>query len=965
MSASVWLHVLFLCSGLSGLIYQVVWVRQFGQIYGNTVYSASIVVAIFMLGLGLGGYLFGVLADRWYRTHPDGLIRLYARLEVLIGGLGLLISLTLPHLAAIVARLSSYDIGADGWQALTPASYVWRAVLAFVLVGPITLLMGGTLTILVRARVRADLEASGWRIATLYGVNTIGAAAGAFLTDFMLVPTVGLFVTQLAAVALNIVAAAGAFQLGRRTHDEAGPSHQPRGAMPTDTSNIGWTSFALGLSGFAALGMEILWLRHLGVLLGGFRAVLSLLLTVMLLALGIGAVVGGIIDRRFGQPARTWMIVQAAFAAATLAGLASNSADALAAHGASIAASLAALSPSARTSAELWFNLRPMLIEVALPSFIGGLAFPLANAIVQRAQGSVGRRAGILYVANTLGAVSGSLVAGYILLPRLGIQGAAAVLAAVAVAAIVPLFLLTRRPGFALAAATVCGAGALAVWLTLPPDFIVRQASSTTDNAERVLTRREDVTELLAVVERTGRGRGLLTNGHAMSSTATLDQRYMRALAHIPLLSMSRPERVLVIGFGVGNTTHAATLHSSVTRVEVADLSRNILEHAVYFRDANRDVLRHRKVSVFVNDGRQHLHMTAPASYDLITLEPPPIAHAGVAALYSREFYTLARSRLKAGGYLSQWLPAYQVPAESSLAMVRAFLDVFPHSVLLSGAQAELLLVGTTASRIEIDPAHVAATLARETAVREDLARVDLGTVREIAGTFVGSAETLARATASSPAVTDDRPLQEYGVRSGLSAGLMGVPSSLFDMTQIAAWCARCVDEGSFPSGVADLDLYMRLLQQAYLAPPADVVRAAALRSLALSPVEGSRQIWGSAYLGAVLPDTADVRTLLTDLGRRRYEQGATLIESGHFSDAMPLLRVAVDLLPDSAEAQNDLGVALASLGRIGDALPHFQRALSLSPGFSEARRNLEMAIRAAGRAAGVDGPGRYHSRVD
>ena len=126
----------------------------------------------------------------------------------------------------------------------------------------------------------------------------------------------------------------------------------------------------------------------------------------------------------------------------------------------------------------------------------------------------------------------------------------------------------------------------------------------------------------------------------------------------------------------------------------------------------------------------------------------------------------LARSRLKAGGYVSQWLPAYQVPAESSLAMVRAFLDVFPQSVLLSGAQAELLLVGTTASRIELDPIRVAATLAREPAVREDLARLDLGSVREIAGTFVGSAETLARATRASP--RGDRRSSTPGIRRSI-----------------------------------------------------------------------------------------------------------------------------------------------------------------------------------------------------
>src|SRR5207302_3802869 len=197
---------------------------------------------------------------------------------------------------------------------------------------------------------------------------------------------------------------------------------------------------------------------------------------------------------------------------------------------------------------------------------------------------------------------------------------------------------------------------------------------------------------------------------------------------------MDRPERVLVIGFGVGNTTHAATLHPSVTQVEVADLSRDVLAHAGYFSDVNGGALADPRVAVYVNDGRHHLQMRPEASYDLVTLEPPPIGYAGMAALYSKEFYALARTRLSANGFLSQWLPAYQVPADTTLAMVRAFVDVFPQSVLLSGTYAELLMVGTTAAKIEIDPERVSRALQRMPAVQADLARLDLGSVTEIVG---------------------------------------------------------------------------------------------------------------------------------------------------------------------------------------------------------------------------------------
>jgi spermidine synthase len=1000
------LHLLFFCSGLSGLLYQIVWVRQFGQVYGNTVYSASIVVAMFMVGLGAGGYLLGTWADRRYQSRPESLVRAYGVLESLIAVCGLLTSLLLPHLAAAVGRLSWYETDAVGWHELTMGSYLSRATIAVVLLAPMTVLMGGTLTVLVRSQVRADLRSSGWRVALLYGTNTLGAATGALLTDFALVPRLGLLLTQFVAVALNLVAAAGAFWIARRVLETPGPplDHargalsdsrkaknrtrptlkvaRPRpkseadGRLAATTAGAGsravlWTAVALSLSGFAALGMEILWLRHLAVLLGGFRAVFSLLLTVMLTALGAGALLGGWLDRRLGQPARMLMIVEASFAATALLGIASGNAETLVARGGAIAGTLTTLSPASRVLTEIWFNLRPMLAEVALPSFIGGLAFPIANSLVQSAEASVGRRAGVLYAANTIGAVAGLLVVGYVFLPRFGMQESAALLAAAAALTIVPLYLTEQRESHRsvpLAGAVLLAVGSLAIWRALPTDFLVQRALGRRDANEQLVTLKEGVTELLAVVERPGRGRGLLTNGHTMSSTAVLDQRYMRALAHIPLLAMERPGRVLVIGFGVGNTAHAATLHSSVRHVDVADLSRQILGHAGYFRDANRDVLHDAKVAVFVNDGRQHLQMTAPGTYDLITLEPPPIAHAGVATLYSREFYQLARSRLTSGGYVSQWLPAYQVPAESSLAMVRAFLDVFPQSVLLSGAQAELLLIGTTAPRIEIDPARLATALEREDAVRADLARLDLGSVREIAGTFVGSAETLARATSGSSPVTDDRPLQEYGVLSGLSAGLMGVPSALFDVAGIATWCPRCVDDRQTGQTVPDLDLYLRLLQQAYLAPVADVARATAA-------AHGQRRMLGSAYLGAVVPDSAEVHNLVgiaemragrvdgavrefqqaltkeprsanarANLGEIRYDQGTELLESRRYADAVARLREAVDLMPDSAEAHNDLGVALASLGRIEEATRHFQRAVELEPDFVEAHRNLGSA---------------------
>jgi spermidine synthase len=657
------LYLLFFCSGVSGLVYQVVWVREFGNVFGATVYSASLVVAIFMLGLGSGGYLVGRWADRRYLSEPESLLRAYGWVELVIAGLGLAISLVLPHLQALAALSSSYVVDGAGWFVLSARSYAAQGAIAVALLGPIAMLMGGTLTLLIRHRVRADVErASGWKIAVLYAVNTAGAAAGAFLTDFVLIPASGLRGTQLIAVALNVVAGAGALYLwgsSSRVSARVQASNRPRAKIskprepsPAETVSghvqvVVWTSVALALSGFAAMGIEIVWLRHFSLLLGGFRAVFSLVLTIVLAGIGAGALLGGAIDRWSAQPARRLMLVQGLLAAAVLFGLASNSFAGLDIERHVIDATLAGLSPFERRLAELWYNARPILIELGLPSILMGSSFPLANAVIQHAERAVGARAGALYLANTAGAVCGSLVAGYVLLPVFGMQGSVTILSLAAALAIIPLALTMERPAAMRAglAAALIPVLALVVWLRLPPDYVLGRSLAQLPSGERRLAIHEGVTEVVAVTEKPGLGRSLMTNGHAMSSTALLDQRYMRALAHIPLLSMERPERVLVIGFGVGNTTEAATRHPTVEQVDVADLSREILGHAGYFQEANNDVLRDPRVRIYLNDGRQHLLMLPEAVYDLITLEPPPIAHAGVAALYSREFYELARTR--------------------------------------------------------------------------------------------------------------------------------------------------------------------------------------------------------------------------------------------------------------------------------------------------------------------------------
>jgi tetratricopeptide (TPR) repeat protein len=269
--------------------------------------------------------------------------------------------------------------------------------------------------------------------------------------------------------------------------------------------------------------------------------------------------------------------------------------------------------------------------------------------------------------------------------------------------------------------------------------------------------------------------------------------------------------------------------------------------------------------------------------------------------------------------------------------MTRAFLDVFPNAVLLSGASSNFILIGSAGADVRIDPARLAAALARAPAVQRDLERLDLGSLREIIGMFAGSAQTLTRATRGVVPVSDDRPIQEYAKRSLIDDD-EGVPPSIIDVGDVAAWCPACFANGQPVPLVEGLDTYLALMNLAYTAPPI----GAAQTVPAGTP---GRTIAGSGYLGAIVPDSTQLRAVIADAFTRRYQRGTDLLHQGQYEEAVDQFREALRLVPDAVQAHNNLGVALASEGKVDEASDHFRRALALQPDFDDARRNLAAAV--------------------
>jgi predicted membrane-bound spermidine synthase len=706
----------------------------------------------------------------------------------------------------------------QGWHSLSATSHLLRYLLAILMLAPITLLMGGTLTLLVRFLVGSDLPRAGYWVGVLYAANTAGASIGCFAVDSALIPALGISGAQGFAVALNVFAAAGAIALIRRAPASAPPpiDEGPDAESPDAVSRA--VIFAVALSGAAGMGLEIVWFRYLSSVMEGTRATFSLILTIMLVGTWIGSALAGVLSKRTRRPVALYALFQLGLGATALFSLAVH--DPSAVDERALRQAWIAAGALGRDWLELWYLLRTVLLVVGLPAVFLGSAFPLANAILQRRASTVGRRAGSLYLFNTLGGVAGSLGAGFVLLPLIGMQ--AAVLAMAVLSALVVVLLIVPAREEARAPRVVAAAAAAAfvfsgLWLLLPGDALLKKVYDRPDVRDFAILFKEGVTESIAITERPRNDdrppeRILYVDGVLMSGTIDGAQRYMRAFVHLPLLMQSSPRRVLVICFGVGNTLHAASLHKDVEALEIADLSRQILDHGNYFERWNERVLEDPRTRVFVNDGRQHLRMQAEDSYDLVTLEPPPIARAGVSALYSKEFYALARSRLKEGGFLTQWLPAYQVGGDVTPPMVRAFLDVFPDAVMLSGYERHLILVGRNGGSNTIDPEVIVRELAARPEVQADLARYNLGTPLQIVGTFVANAARLEQATRDAPALTDDWPIQEYAVEARPVADSV-IPASLFDTSGVKSWCPRCFDAtGALVAPVEDLDVYLEIL---------------------------------------------------------------------------------------------------------------------------------------------------------
>ena len=647
----------FLLSGAASLMYQVVWLRYLALQFGNTTLAASTLLAVFMAGLGLGALLFGRWADRFSRP-----LLVYALAELGIA----LIALASPTLLSSIDVVYVALYRSLGSQPVGFA--LGRALLAAALLLPPTLLMGGTLPVMIRA-VTGHSRSVGRASGLFYGINTVGAVLGTLVAGFVSIRLLGLWATLLLAAGGNLVAALGALSVSRPR-----PPVEEEGAARDTAWTPRWLVALFFAMGATSLAYEVLWTRILVFYLGSSVYAYSLMLLLVLLGIATGSLLASSWADRLGSAVFGLVVVEAAIGLFTpaQAWLFSRFNDLL-------VAATRVLTPSAYEGVAM-AQLLALLPVLGPPTLLMGISFPLAVRALNRTLGRLGGDVGRVYGANTLGAVAGSLVSGFVLIPLLGTQNA---LLGVGAANVLLGVWLYRRQGGSQGGRLLWLAPALALapGLLLPPDAVILSAGMFRDDrAEDLVYFHEDAQASVTIRRLRDQGEPYLSlelNGVNVAGTSPDLYAVQKMQGHLPLLLAEDPSRVVHIGFGSGGTAWAVSRHP-VEEIRIVEISPEVIRASDrFFPDINHGVLRDPRVRVEINDGRNFL-LATPETFSAVLSDSIHPRYAGNGSLYSREYFRLVRERLEEGGVASMWLPTYSLTTSNYAMILKAFQEVFP-----------------------------------------------------------------------------------------------------------------------------------------------------------------------------------------------------------------------------------------------------------------------------------------------
>lgn len=722
---------IFVLSGAAGLIDEIVWSRQLVLVFGNTTQAISAILTGFFGGIAVGSLIGGRIADRV--RSP---LRMYGLLELAL----VLVVLLTP----ISFRLID-DVYRGIYPALESAPQVLamvRVALAIFALAPATVMMGATLPTLTRYLVRDDELSSAFT--WLYAANTTGAIAGTALAGFVLIELLGLSRALAVGAGCSAIAGVSAVWLSRTR----GPIvMKPVKRAVTAIRRAPGLALALSfISGLTSLGYQVTWTRLLAPGTGNTTYVFSMILTVFLTGLALGALVFSIIRPRVEDPVRLLAISQIAAAALAAIGLV-----------------LVLVSPEGFGVGDALRALFLSSLLVVLPvTVMLGIAFPASSALLPDETDHAGQGSGALLGVNTAGAIVGSLVIPFVFIPLLGSPLVVAMLAAVNAAIGIALGsqLAPGRHGRLLSGVGAIVAAAIVVTALRPGVLVQPKVADIAAVGGTLFASAED--EIASVQSgQVGTTPELWVAGQSMT-LLTIDAKLMPIL---PLIARPDARDALVVAFGMGSAFRSALIAG--LRTDAVELVPSVPEMFGYYYPDADEVLANPNGRVIIADGRNHLELTVDRFDIIVTDPPPPIESSGAAVISSKEYYEAGRDRLTEGGIMMQWVP-YGAPLPDLLDHIRTFASVFPEVTVVRGPGGYGVYMLGSSDPISFAEADIREVLGRagvltdiSTAFDSPASTVDDWVAVIERETWLTGSEVLETA-GPGPLITDDRPRPEY-----------------------------------------------------------------------------------------------------------------------------------------------------------------------------------------------------------
>lgn len=764
---------LFFFSGATALVYEVVWSKFLSQMFGSTVYAQTVVLATFMAGLALGNKLFGRWADR--AAHP---VRAYGWLEIGIG----IYAVAFPLLDRTADRIF-VSLGSGLIEQSGALLALKGALSAGLLLTP-TILMGGTLPLMAAWLQRHFHDDAGRRSARFYSVNSLGAVSGAALAGFFLVQQFGMVATLQIAATVNGIIGAIALMIGRAAPGTEAPPLPPPtsirpdsdplpppGHRPLPPASLWQAGLIVALTGAVSMGLEVLCSRSLALIFGSSLQSFAVVLIAFILGIGLGAAWIASPRRRLIST-EAMVVLLLCLAAAWISFLVFNIEKWVDFY--RIARTGLARTPAGYVYHQL-LTVGMSLVILGLPAAWIGAVLPLMIRAVSAQGELLGRKVGALLTWNTLGAVAGALLAGFVLMPKLGLRNAFALLALTLATAGV---LLAAHSKLKTALVGAIFTGLFTLGLFVQSDQTWRQVISSgvfriweTKFDPSLMTFRKEHIDILfyedgpdatvSVEQTDGIGapimRGLRTNGKPEASTG-IDLSTQLLVSYLPLMARPDAKDVFVLGLASGMTA-GVPLSYPIERLDVAENCVPVIKASHYFDDWNRNVLADPRTKLWVEDARTVLKLR-DQMYDVIINEPSNPWFVGTGSVFSKEYYELAATRLRPGGIMAQWFQVYETQDEIVELVLRTFRSVFPHMEIWDAGAGDIILLGAK-EPWATGPEVFQKSFAIER-IQTDMAMISINTPEMLMARQLASQRTAYAIAGPGPLQSDHNPVLEY-----------------------------------------------------------------------------------------------------------------------------------------------------------------------------------------------------------